>query len=166
MHSSFTKKVSNWKARGRVSETKWNINWRPFYDKTNMINKNKGIFLTNMTNKVLSTKFWRFCRVMQNMTALSFLDGRFSYMGNIQNKVILCRCHTKCAIWDIHDFHCAWALGHIPYWFSHAVEGDGDDEDGFGLGRRAHIASLQFKASFNFQLSLGNGLGSHFYCMR
>ena len=73
---------------------------------------------------------------------------------------------TKCAIWDIHDFHCALALGHIPYWFSHAVEGDGDDEDGFGLGRRAHIASLQFKASFNFQLSLGNGLGTHFYCMQ
>ena len=29
-------------------------------------------------------------------------------------------------------------IAHILYWFSHAVEGDGDDEDGYGLGRRAH----------------------------
>ena len=79
---------------------------------------------------------------------------------------VLAEVGVHCAIWVVPDFRCASALGDIIHWFSHAVEGDGDDENGFGLGMRAHIASLQFKASFNFQLSLGSGLGGHFYCMQ
>ena len=128
-----------------------------FYAKTNTTNKNKGIFLTNMTNKVLLTKFWPFCTDMKNTTALSFLDGRFSYIGNIQKKLFCigvmkkvdlvnsfnggdenCFSWSGCAIWGIPDFHCALALGDTLYWFSHAVKGASDDEDGFGLGRRAH----------------------------
>ena len=100
-----------------------------------------------MTNKVLLTKFWLFCIDMQNMTALSFLDGFLAEIG-VQFEISLI------------------FIAHILYWFSHAVEGNSDDEDGFGLGRCAYIASLQFKAYFNFQLSLGSGLGGHFYCMQ